>query len=92
MQEDDVYKSFGFCYKNEVYYVLNRNVPVEMVYKCLTYSSAIWHSLSVITKVQPEMFENKELNEDAFGKICQETVLIMLSAYDGEGYVFWRKR
>lgn len=79
-------------FKDEVYFVLNRNKLDELIIsKCLEKSNAIWHSLCVLSKI-----ELKKEQDDVFGlkeidTICVNAKLIIIGAYDGEGYVVWEK-
>ena len=63
---------------------------LDLVIECLKHSKSFWHSLSVLTTANLSSIE-KRLDFDKIEDRCRQTVLIMVGAYDGEGYVFWEK-
>ena len=87
----DLYRSNGFHYINEIYYAVQGAADKNLIDKCLQYSNAIWHSLCVITEFSLESCENRILGSHEIKMISENSVLIMLSAYDAEGYVFWER-
>lgn len=90
--DDDFLLSSLFSYKNEVYYVINQGiVSQDRFFKCLRISNAIWHSLCVVTLFDLNNMKTKKFDQDIINKICVNAQLVMISAYDGEGYVFWER-
>jgi hypothetical protein len=78
-------------YQEDVYFLLNKNnISLERICKCLKMSCAIWHSLCVITSAD---FANIErlLTLEKIQEICLNVELVIVGAYDGEGYIFWEK-
>ncbi|MDE3055958.1 MAG: hypothetical protein KGI80_04635 [Verrucomicrobiota bacterium] len=89
---DSFYLEHYLYYKNEVYYTIKREILSEDVFfKCMIASDGIWHSLCVITKVALDDLIGKELSQDLIEKICKDAQLVMVGAYDGEGYIFWER-
>ncbi|WP_154017922.1 hypothetical protein [Candidatus Protochlamydia phocaeensis] len=88
---DELFDAYGVCYKNDVYYYLqNKDISVDLLKKCFHYSNNGWHSLCVLTQ------STLNNNERAFSfnkiqDVALKTGLIILRAYDGEGYVFWER-
>jgi hypothetical protein len=79
-------------YEKEVYFLLEQNnLSIELVLKCLKASFSFWHSLCVFTTAD---FTNvsKNLSLEKINEICLTIELVMIGAYDGEGYVFWEKK
>jgi len=80
----------GLFYREEIYYMLNTpNISKELLLDYLNTSNAFWHSLCVLTKTH---FSSKELDIEKIHTICSNIQLIMVGAYDGEGYIFWEKK
>lgn len=81
----------GFHYKKEVYYLLdNETISQEKIAKCFYFSDIIWHSLCVLSKVQLNK-KQRELSEEQIKEICEKAQLILVEAYDGESYIFWKR-
>ena len=90
--KNDLYKSCGVFFDNEIYYLLNnRNITLENLKICLIQSNAFWHSLCVLTKSDCKEIKNQTLSLNQIIEICKNAQFIILGAYDGEGYVFWEK-
>ena len=85
------FDNYSVFYNEEVYSLLTKNnISKELILKCLRFSTSFWHSLCVFT---PADFikETKFLNLEKIKEICLTTELIMVGAYDAEGYLFWEK-
>lgn len=90
-EPNDLYESNGLHYLNEIYYVANESSPSNIIEQCLNYSSAIWHSLCIITKYDFDEIENKNLTDHAMDLICANAHFIIIEAYDAESYVLWER-
>jgi len=89
----ELFHSHGLFYKNEVYYLLEKSkISKDLIRECLRASNAFWHSLCILTKVDIKSFSSKELSLEKIKDICLQTDLIMLVAYDGEGYILWEHK
>ncbi|MCB1106854.1 MAG: hypothetical protein KDK76_02015 [Chlamydiia bacterium] len=87
-----LFKSNGLYLEREVYYIIQKsNVCVKNIKNCLEESNAIWHSLCVLTRTNFDDIINKKLTHEKLNELCQNAHIIILGAYDGEGYVFWEK-
>ena len=76
---------------NEIYFLLGKNkISEKIILECLRASNSFWHSLCVFTTAD---FTDviKDLTLEKIKEICLSTELVMVGAYDGEGYVFWEK-
>jgi hypothetical protein len=83
--------NFSFFYGDEVYYLLKKNnVSVELLLKCLRASTSFWHSLCVFTTADFNGV-TETLSLEKIKEVCLKTQLVMVGAYDGEGYLFWEK-
>jgi len=87
-----LFHSYGLFYKNEVYYLLEKNkISNELIIQCLRASNAFWHSLCVLSKIDFKCEDSKKLDLEKIKDICLNADLIIIGAYDGEGYIFWEK-
>jgi len=85
---EEFFASCGLAFQQEVYYLVNhKNASIELIKDCLYMSNAIWHSLCVL--FEEHIDENLSLT--TMKKIAIKAQLIMLGAYDGEGFVFWER-
>ena len=83
--------NYSLFYGDEIYLSLtSQNISIELIMKCLKSSHTFWHSLSIFTKANLTEV-SKDINLEEIKEICKKTELIMVCAYDGEGYVFWEK-
>lgn len=90
--EDEFFANHSLFYKNEVYHTIKRRLLSEDTFlKCMLTSDGIWHSLCIITIVDLDEIEDKKLDQDMIKKICVNAQLVMIGAYDGEGYIFWER-
>ena len=82
--------NYTLFYDDEIYSLLNNNISYDLISLYLRYSHTIWHSLCVLTKADFSNF-TKTINLEKIKEICLKTELVIVGAYDGEGYVFWEK-
>lgn len=87
-----LFSDCGVFYKDEIYYLINQETNSDKLLKrCFYVSDAIWHSLCILSEISLDCQNNKEITLDQINDMCLNVQLIMLGAYDGEGYVFWKK-
>lgn len=89
------YETYAECnplfFQTEVYFLLNKaNSSLESIHKCLRASTSFWHSLCVGTTA--DLPNVSAISLEKMKEICLATELIMVGAYDGEGYIFWEKK
>lgn len=79
-------------YEEDLYFMIDSNhLSQELILKSLRQSMfCFWHSLGVLTTADlthvRDIFDIKTIEE-----ICLKTDLVMVGAYDSEGYVFWER-
>ena len=87
---DDLFKKFGKHHENEVYYLLApENLSQKALLKCLYKSTTFWHSLCILTKATLD--SSDVLNKEVSQEICDKAAYVIVGAYDGEGYIFWKR-
>lgn len=80
-----------YTYRNEVYFLITKDsMNPTSIKKCLQHTNVIWHSLCVLTKAEFPI-KSPILSLENIQEICLNSELIIIGAYDGEGYVFWEK-
>ncbi|EFB42295.1 hypothetical protein pah_c012o001 [Parachlamydia acanthamoebae str. Hall's coccus] len=52
---------------------------------------SFWHSVGVLTEADCFKNDNHTLSLEDIQHICKKTRMILIGAYDGEGYVLWEK-
>lgn len=88
----DTFNKCGLLYKNEIYYFIDRqNLDEDLILQCFQSSSAIWHSLCILTKMELNRKEPNILTLEMINNICKNAKVILIGAYDDEGYIFWEK-
>jgi hypothetical protein len=55
-------------------------------------SNTIWHSLCVVSKTSFLPAPDRGIQEGEIIHLAKCAELILIGAYDGEGYVFWQKQ
>lgn len=81
-----------YFYNNEVYYLVDhRNKSYPLIRDCLKFTNAFWHALCDITDTNCEDLKSNYLNLEIIKQICQQAKLVIIGAYDSEGYIFWEK-
>lgn len=86
--------SFGavnLFHQDEVYHLITYSLAkVENILKCLHETDALWHSLCILTEADFISVDSSELTKEKIKEACLKTKVVIVGAYDGEGYVFWK--
>lgn len=90
----EFFHQFGFSCLNQMYYFLSKKDAFpELISRAMSESDALWHQLFILTKVDPKVIDQfkpgQELNLDEVKEFVKNIRLLVLGAYDGEGYFFW---
>lgn len=90
---DRLFSLCGMHYEKEIYYLFNKlNISQELLIDCLDRSNTFWHSLCVLTEANFDDVIDKKLTLEKIKEICQNAQLVIIGAYDGEGYIFWEPK
>lgn len=82
----------GMHYKNQVYYLIVKDtVSREKLEDCFYASNAVWHSLCILSEIRFNPIEHR-ISQEQIRDVCLNTQIIILGAYDAEGYVFWESK
>jgi hypothetical protein len=81
----------AFGVGEEVYHLLTRDHGVEAFAEALSQSSQIWHGVSAICHEGLPLNERRETTAAEIMRCAASAMLICCTAYDGEGFVVWRR-
>lgn len=76
-------------YNDEVYYFLDANNSIPEIKKTILSAEQIWHSLCLLTSIKHPL--HKPLSTEILEAIVCNTSYVIVSAYDGEGYIIWER-
>lgn len=77
-------------YNNEVYYFVDKkNLIFDKILSCIKNSNVFWHFLCVISQI--DLKDTLLTTTESFSSISKHAIYIIFGAYDGEGYIFWKK-
>lgn len=83
----------GAHYKDEIYYIIERKeASKDFLIECLRTSNACWHSLCVLSKKTYSRNKDLSITETDIIDFAKTSDLILIGAYDGEGYIFWKRK
>ncbi len=90
--KDPFFYDFGKFFKEEVYYLLrNSNANLKAIETAYNYSDTIWHSLGILSEAKVNSDPKVELTIQEIEEVCLNAKYIFVTAYDGEGCIFWEK-
>lgn len=74
---------------NEVCHLLSKTMTLKNTIYTLEHTREAWHSLMLLSN--SFTLHRTKLNEDDLEQMCVKTQYLIVNAYDGEGYLFWKK-
>jgi len=90
MIQDDFFDRYGLLYESEVYYYLvDTEVSQKLILAAINQSKTLWHQLFVMSIFKSSELTNKEISLEDIKNLSKKTQLLVIRAYDGEGYVLW---
>ena len=92
VSEYDFFEAYGRYINQEIYYILdNSSSTIPNIEQAYNDSDTLWHSLGIISETNVSNGTNKELSAEEVKNICLNAKHIFVTAYDGEGCVFWKR-
>ena len=86
----DFFNQYGLLYLNQMYYLLNKNNGTpEVIESAIGEADALWHLLFILAEIESSDSLEKELTLEKIKEFARNTKLLVLGAYDDEGYVLW---
>ena len=90
--KEELFSRVGAYYRDEVYYLLENNSrSLKNIRDCLQASDIIWHSLCIVSKYSYKKNESGSISREELEDIARNAEMILLLAYDAEGYIIWQK-
>ncbi|HVZ98732.1 MAG TPA: hypothetical protein VG841_00295 [Caulobacterales bacterium] len=81
----------AFGVNDEVYHLFtSTNAPAEVV-QALVDGDTGWHGVAALCTEAPEIDVEREADEETLQRAALSAFVITCSAYDGEGFVIWRR-
>ncbi len=88
----NLYEICGVHHQKEMYYFLDhKKLENNSLSKAVKASSVIWHSLIIISDYKMKFKNSDELIDSELKKYVEQTLYLFCLAYDGEGYIIWKK-
>jgi hypothetical protein len=75
----------------EVYHIAHAGASLEDIENALV-GILPWHGITAVCRGPLAISDERECEPDAFRRAALSATLITCSAYDGEGFVAWRKK
>lgn len=89
---DPLFSTVGAHYKNEVYYIVSyQTLSQEIIQQCFKESFIIWHALCILSDIKFSSNKDYSIEPSTFVNFAKKAQIIILGAYDGEGYIIWEK-
>jgi hypothetical protein len=90
---NDQFKSCIAFSEKSVYYLFNKeNAEFPLLFDCLGRNCGYWHALTILSNISLKDCVGKQLEKPILSQICKNAQMIIIGAYDGEGYLFWEKK
>jgi hypothetical protein len=87
-----LFSTNGFFLKQEIYYIINKNdISEANIREGLKLSNSFWHSLCILSNATIVDLTNRNLIREKLKEASEKTKVVIVEAYDGEGFIFWEK-
>lgn len=84
------FHEYGLLYINELYYLVNgKNSSQETIASAIGEANALWHLVFILTESDKSYAAGQEITLGEIKEFCKDTQLLIIGAYDGEGFVLW---
>lgn len=89
---DPLFSKVGTHYKSEIYYIVsNQDLSKDLIKKCFKESYIIWHALCILSDIKFTRHKDQSIAKSTFIDFVKKAQMIVIGAYDGEGYIIWEK-
>jgi hypothetical protein len=82
----------AFGVDNEVYHLVSSDASPDEIDDVLRIAHLPWHGVEAVCTTPLTLSAQRECTPDALRRTALSAMLFTCSAYDGEGYLAWRKR
>jgi hypothetical protein len=91
-EERDDLRNYIAYSGRDVYYLLNKNnAQPSIIFESLCRNRGYWHALTILSKISFKDYVGKQLEKYLLAQVCYNAQMIIVGAYDAEGYVFWER-
>lgn len=80
----------AFGVGEEVYHLLTLDHAEEEFLSAVS-NKTLWHDVSAVCRVAPKLDDTRTSTPSELGRSAASALLIKCAAYDGEGFVAWRR-
>jgi hypothetical protein len=86
-------KSVIWIFQNEIYHPIFGKTSSEEITRTLTKADSLWTMVGFLTSLPKEdnLPLKKEMSLDTIQNLAKNTQKIIVSAYDGEGFLIWQQ-
>lgn len=81
----------AFGVDDQVYHLFTAEDDPAVLVQALRMSDVVWHGVAAICADAPEMDEDRVCSADALQYAAASAIALTCTAYDGEGFVIWRR-
>lgn len=81
----------AFGVGEEVYHLVRRCDGVQTIRKALQKSDTIWHGVTAVCERAPQVGADRTSSVAELQAAAASAIVITCTAYDGEGFVVWRR-
>ncbi len=86
----DFFLEYGVLHSNDIYYLLRKpKISVDAVINAIHEINSLWHLVFILSQVEDLSISNKIITLQDITYFCKKIQMLVVGAYDGEGFVFW---
>jgi len=85
-------KATAFCAGESVYHYLPPQTPLPVIDKTLRMADCIWHGVAAMCRHPLQLTPEGEADPEALRDCIRAVIEFTCVAYDGEGFVGWRRK
>lgn len=82
----------AFGVGDEVYHLLNATSRIDQIAETLRHGDCLWHGVAAVCAPRPIETSDDMSALGALHECARSVIEISCTAYDGEGFVVWRRR
>ena len=88
-----LYNTHGVLFEDKIYYLIKpKQTTFDIILESIEESDAMYHLLGILTETNTDNFsQGNKLSIENIEQFVLDTKMIIVGAYDGEGYLFWEK-
>ncbi len=82
---------YAFGSGDEMYRLFDADAPPTAIVEALQAGDTIWHGIAAICAQAPELDEDNNSEIQSLQEAAVSVVALTCTAYDGEGFIVWRR-